>query len=319
MSDLVLLHHNEPMTTSLAVAACTENEHDSVILLVRKYINELEEFGAVNFQTAKPGTSRFEIGNSVFEIENCRSNKGRQTEFAFLNEQQSTLLVTFMRNSPVVIELKKALVRAFFALRDSQQKNLSHATSNGLRRLSDPALVLPGHEADKIVASDRTFRAVLRSAKAAGLGDAKAEEVARHLAAQVTGVDLAGAIKEMHAELKLKPAAQGMESFFADWKAGNRPVSYQPDFDFDTLFHDYLSFCRQHRFAQSDEDGFSYHLRFETWDFRKEELEKRKAEKATVFRGFFCYRYNLSSFVFSYTVRMSRDSKRQKDRQLISR
>ena len=34
-----------------------------------------------------------------------------------LNEQQATLLLTFLRNTPVVIEFKKELVRQFFAMR----------------------------------------------------------------------------------------------------------------------------------------------------------------------------------------------------------
>ena len=188
MSELVLLHHNEPMTTSLAIAACTENEHDSVILLVRKFINDLEEFGEVNFQTAKPGNSRFEIGNSVFEIENCRSKKGRQTEFAFLNEQQSTLLVTFMRNSPVVIEFKKALVRAFFEMRDQLRggPQARFLTRN------------PTHGADLAVAADRTFRSFMRAARSAGMALPSALRIANAKTVERTGMD-------MLAELQVDP------------------------------------------------------------------------------------------------------------------
>lgn len=194
MSDLVLLHHNEPMTTSLAIAACTENEHGSVILLVRKFLNELEEFGEVNFQTAKPGNSRFEIANRVFEIENCRSEKGRQTEFAFLNEQQSTLLVTFMRNSPVVIEFKKALVRAFFAMRDSLQRIQTNAAS--------PQFITSqaSHGADIAVAADRTFRSFMRAARSAGMSLPAALRIANVKTVERTGVD-------MLAELDVDPDA----------------------------------------------------------------------------------------------------------------
>jgi phage regulator Rha-like protein len=194
MSDLVLLHHNEPMTTSLAIAACTENEHGSVILLVRKFLNELEEFGEINFQTAKPGNSRFEIANRVFEIENCRSEKGRQTEFAFLNEQQSTLLVTFMRNSPVVIEFKKALVRAFFAMRDSLQRIQGNATS--------PQFITSqaSHGADIAVAADRTFRSFMRAARSAGMALPAALKIANIKTVERTGID-------MLAELDVNPDA----------------------------------------------------------------------------------------------------------------
>lgn len=35
-----------------------------------------------------------------------------------LNEQQATLLLTFLRNTPVVVKFKKNLVRQFFAMRE---------------------------------------------------------------------------------------------------------------------------------------------------------------------------------------------------------
>lgn len=187
MSELVLLRHNEPMTTSLAIAACTENEHDSVILLVRKFIDDLEEFGDVNFQTAKPGNSRFEIGNRVFEIENCRSEKGRKTEFAFLNEQQATLLITFMRNSEIVRRFKIALVKSFYEMRDH------------LRGASQPQFITSNmaHGADLAVSADRTFRSFLRSARAAGLRLPLALRQANAQTIQRTGMDM---LKELGVE-----------------------------------------------------------------------------------------------------------------------
>ena len=41
------------------------------------------------------------------------------TEFALLNAQQSTLLISMMRNTPVVIECKVRLVEEFFRMRDA--------------------------------------------------------------------------------------------------------------------------------------------------------------------------------------------------------
>lgn len=45
------------------------------------------------------------------------STRGRHTRYAVLNEQQSYFLMTLMRNSPRVIDFKKALVKAFFEAR----------------------------------------------------------------------------------------------------------------------------------------------------------------------------------------------------------
>ncbi|WP_394779077.1 phage antirepressor KilAC domain-containing protein [Undibacterium sp.] len=100
MKSIVILHAGKAVTTSLAIAGGTENEHASVILLVRKYLADLEEFGGVRFEIAPFET----VG-------------GTQTrEVAILNEQQSTLLLTYMRNSEIVRQFKKALVKAFFEL-----------------------------------------------------------------------------------------------------------------------------------------------------------------------------------------------------------
>lgn len=192
MSDLVLLHHDEPVTTSLALAACTDNEHDSVMLLIRKYADELREFGELILQIATPGISRFEISGRVVEIENRRDKKGRPTEFAFLNEPQSTLLITFMRNSPVVVAFKKALVKAFMELRDR------------LRGAPQPQFLTSNlsHGADLAVAADRTFRSFLRAGRSAGLGLPMALRVANRQTLERTGMN-------MLAELDVDPDLAG--------------------------------------------------------------------------------------------------------------
>lgn len=189
MSELVLLHHNEPMTTSLAIAAGTENEHASVMLLVRKFISELETFGKVSFEVAPEGNSRFEIGKSVVEVNNPRDSKGRRTEIAFLNEPQATLLITFLRNSEIVVRFKVALVKAFYEMRD--------------RLLGAPSREEPltlSHRADIAVAADRTFRSFLRSARSAGLRLPQALRQANSRTIERTGID-------MLAELAVDPDA----------------------------------------------------------------------------------------------------------------
>lgn len=87
----------EPTTTSLVIAEHTENDHASVIKLVRAHLGDLEEFGTIGFEIRKSG--------------------GRPTEYAILSEPQATLLITYMRNGEQVKRFKKALVHAFFTLR----------------------------------------------------------------------------------------------------------------------------------------------------------------------------------------------------------
>ena len=115
MNALVTLIDGKAVTTSLAIADGTENEHASVIKLVRTYQSDLEEFGRVGFEIAP-----LETAGGV-----------QQREVATLNEQQSTLLLTYMRNSDIVRRFKKSLVKAFFDL--VQQAALNPANLSRLQ------------------------------------------------------------------------------------------------------------------------------------------------------------------------------------------
>jgi phage regulator Rha-like protein len=89
----------EPFTTSLVIAAETGNEHASVIKLIRDNATDLSEVGTLRFEIAKSG--------------------GRPTEFAELDEPAAALLMTYLRNNPVVKDFKKRLVAGFYAMRQA--------------------------------------------------------------------------------------------------------------------------------------------------------------------------------------------------------
>lgn len=92
----------ELFTNSLALAEGVGNPHKSVLQLIRQNVDDLEDFGGV-----------------AFEMRPFETPGGTQTrEIAYLNEQQATLLLTYMRNNDVVKAFKKALVKAFFELRE---------------------------------------------------------------------------------------------------------------------------------------------------------------------------------------------------------
>ncbi|WP_068635026.1 Rha family transcriptional regulator [Thauera butanivorans] len=164
MPEVVIERAGELVTTSLAIAEGTEVEHKNVLGLVRKYADDLDEFGRVAFET-RP----FETAGGM-----------QRQEIAFLNEPQSTLLLTYMRNSDIVRGFKKALVRAFFELRDA---SADVAPVPGL-----PASV--NHRADHIVSASRSFNSLLRVGNALRLGHAHAARLANAATFQRTGVDL---------------------------------------------------------------------------------------------------------------------------------
>ena len=97
MENLVVIQKNETFSNSKVLAVGTDNEHNSVIRLVRKHKDTLEEFGTLRFEIEK--------------------TKGRPMEIVYLNESQTYFLMTAMKNSEKVVRFKKELVKEFMRMR----------------------------------------------------------------------------------------------------------------------------------------------------------------------------------------------------------
>ena len=103
MGNLVFLETNridsEPFTTSKVVAEATGVSHRYVKKQIVTRKKQLETFGLlVAYATESTG--------------------GRPEEIFRLNEQQATLLITFLKNTSVVVAFKTELVRQFFLMRE---------------------------------------------------------------------------------------------------------------------------------------------------------------------------------------------------------
>lgn len=200
MSELVLLHHNEPMTTSLAIADGTENSHEAVIKLVRKYAEDLQEFGPCGFE---------------IQMVDRKQGGGRPIEYAYLNEPQATLLITYMRNSDIVRRFKIALVKAFYELRDR------------IAVPPAPTFAAVDHRADVTVSADRTFRAILRSSRAAGLRLPASLQRANAITLRDTGIDMLNTIGIDPSVPENDPEAiddGGVADFTEEWLADRLPL-----------------------------------------------------------------------------------------------
>lgn len=90
----------EPYTTSEIVAECAGVQHHTVTRLLRNHKERFEAFGFYGFQIHK------------------LDGKGRPKKVYHLNEQQATLLITYLDNTPQVVKFKTNLVKAFFEMRD---------------------------------------------------------------------------------------------------------------------------------------------------------------------------------------------------------
>lgn len=118
--NLVTIKDGNAVTTTLAIAEGTLNDHASVIKLARTYQADLEEFGPVGFE---------------IHVVKRTQGGGTPAEFAVLNEPQATLLLTYMRNTHIVRAFKKKLVREFWVLVQERNRNRSSMPENYIEAL----------------------------------------------------------------------------------------------------------------------------------------------------------------------------------------
>ena len=120
MLDLVFYTDNtlkaEPYTTSEIIANNTNNSRIAVRRLIEKHINRLKQFGKVEFEM-QPLPS------------------GQKAKVYKLNEQQATLLITFLDNSDIVANFKTLLVKQFYEMRDELTKrNVNRAIEKPVKK-----------------------------------------------------------------------------------------------------------------------------------------------------------------------------------------
>lgn len=108
MNSLVFIQSNNleeiPFTTSKIIAKNGYVQHETVVRLITKYEEDLKEFGIL----------RFEIG----EIK----GRGQPEKMYKLNEQQATLVITYMQNTLPVRNFKKSLIKEFYEMKRELNK-----------------------------------------------------------------------------------------------------------------------------------------------------------------------------------------------------
>jgi phage regulator Rha-like protein len=91
--DVIIIKERKCFIDSEGIALLANNEHRSIVRLIKNHKDTLEEFGVMGFEITKPD-----------------SKGGRPKTTYLLNEEQATLLTTFMKNSTKVVMFKKKLV-----------------------------------------------------------------------------------------------------------------------------------------------------------------------------------------------------------------
>lgn len=103
MNDLVYSLNGGLVTDQNKISTISKVDINSIQRLIRNYKQDLECFGKLGFELQKT----------------AKTNK----KIYFLNEQQATLLLTYMKNSETVRSAKKILVSAFYQMKE-KLKNL---------------------------------------------------------------------------------------------------------------------------------------------------------------------------------------------------
>lgn len=114
--EIVSVRNNQVFTSSKIIAVGTNNKHHSITAVIQKYLSDFEDFGKVRF-----------------EMEPLSS--GQKEKVYILNQQQATLLMTYLRNSEITRNFKKELVRQFYLMQqfifERQSKNWIQTREQG--------------------------------------------------------------------------------------------------------------------------------------------------------------------------------------------
>ena len=123
-------------------------ERSTVSRLIRNYEKDLEFFGKVGFEIRASEAS----------------STGQKEKLYHLNEQQATLLITYLRNTAPVKVFKKALVHEFYAMRAelAKRKELRAEGKPQRRTLTDLIQANPDHNQwDFKLYTDLAYKAAL--------------------------------------------------------------------------------------------------------------------------------------------------------------
>lgn len=131
MNHLVFLTPNtrEPFTTSDVIAEFAEVKHHAIQQMIQKHESDFKEFGKLAFEMRPLPESRTKQKAKIY----------------YLNEEQATLLMTYLKNTAQVRAFKKELVRQFYAMRTELYKvQMAKASRRPVRvSMTDAIQALP--------------------------------------------------------------------------------------------------------------------------------------------------------------------------------
>lgn len=104
--EIIQIRNEVAVVSHRIVADNVGYNHENIARLINKHKKDFEEFGVVGFEIRAVSEEKLKI-----------SPDSKPTKTYYLNEQQATLLMTYLQNTNIVREFKKALVKAFYQLK----------------------------------------------------------------------------------------------------------------------------------------------------------------------------------------------------------
>lgn len=140
---LTITADGTPVIDTVTIAKGVNVEHKAVIQLVRKYESDFNAFGRVTFEM-RP----FETAGGP-----------QKREVALLNEDQATLLFTYLKNTEIARALKVRVVKAFRDCRNELAKAKAVPTAFQIPQTMQEALRLAADQMDKNAALQKQIEA----------------------------------------------------------------------------------------------------------------------------------------------------------------
>ena len=121
MNELITFKDGVAVVDTITIAEGVQVQHKNILELVRKYLPDFETFGRVAFETQP-----FETAGGT-----------QKREIAWLTEDQTTLLFTFLKNTEIARKLKIRLVKAF---REAREEIARLQQTTALPDFTNPAI-----------------------------------------------------------------------------------------------------------------------------------------------------------------------------------
>ena len=110
--NIIEVIDDEPRISHRIIAEHTQIQQKNIVELISKYSHKIELYGRIPFKTE---------GEAEVKAKQKLNSNYRPVVTYYLNEIQTSLLLTLMRNNDIVLDFKVHLVQEFFRMREILQ------------------------------------------------------------------------------------------------------------------------------------------------------------------------------------------------------